>query len=96
MDEKTRGVIEKSIDYVLKHNMVPDVEFARNVIPLKSFEDVVFGYALGVLKQQIYSMLMMSTGLRGALQVEDKKDVDTILIRRIPEIREKIMRELAG
>ena len=96
MNERMRGAIENSIDYVLQHNFVPDVEFARNVIPLKSFEDVVFGYALGVLKQQMYSMLMLSTGARGALPVEDKREVDRILIRRIPEIMEKIMRELAG
>jgi len=95
LDEKTRGVIEKSIDSVLQHSFIPDVEFARNIIPLTSFEDVVFGYALGVLKHQIYSMLMLSTGLRGALPLEDKREVDRILIRRIPEIREKIMRELA-
>ena len=95
MNEETRGIIEKSIDFVLAHNIVPDVEFARNVIPLKSFENVVFGYTLGVLKQQIYSMLMLSTGIR-ALTVDDKREVDRILIRRIPEIMEKIMRELAG
>ena len=94
LDERTRGAIEKSIDYVLQHNIVPDVEFSRNVIPLTSFEDVVFGYALGVLKQQIYSMLMLSTGLRGALPEEDKREVDGILIRRIPEIREKLTKEL--
>jgi len=95
LDEKTRGVIERSIDFVLRHDIVPDIEFARDVIPLKSFEDVVFGYSLGVLKQQIYSMIMLSTGLRGALPVEDKRAVDRILTRRIPEIREKILRELA-
>ena len=95
LDEKTRGIIEKSIDYVLQHNIVPDVEFSRNVISLTSFEDVVFGYALGVLKQQIYSMLMLSMGLRVALPEEDKTEVDRILIRRIPEIKEKIIRELA-
>jgi hypothetical protein len=91
LDEKTRGTIEKSVDYVLQHNIVPDVEFSRNVIPLKSFEDVVFGYTLGLLKQQIYFMLMMSRDLTE----ENKKEVDRILVRRIPEIREKIIGELA-
>jgi hypothetical protein len=37
----------------MKHDMVPDVEFVQDVLPLK-FEDVVFGYALGVLKQQLF------------------------------------------
>ena len=92
MDERTRGIIEKSIDYVLKHDIVPDVEFARDVLPLK-FEDVVFGYALGVLKQQIYTMLTLSFRF-GAIPIEEKREVDKILERRIPEIRQKILREL--
>lgn len=93
MDEKMRGFIEKSIDYVLMHDITPDVEFVRDVIPLKSFEDTVFGYELGVLKNQIYFILMMSSGLK-VIPAEEKSQVDEILKRRVPEIREKILREL--
>ena len=88
-----RGIIEKSIDYVMKHDIVPDVEFARDVIPLTSFEDVVFGYSLGVLKQQIYFMLMLASGLR-VIPIGEKREIDKILERRVPDIRQKVMREL--
>jgi hypothetical protein len=87
------GIIEKSIDFVLKHDVVPDVEFMRGLIPLKSYEDTVLGYQLGLLKNQIYFMLMISSGLR-IVPVEDKNQVDEILKRRVLEIREKIFREL--
>jgi len=81
-----------SIDYVMKHKILQDIEWIRNVIPLRSFEDVVFGYAIGVLKQQIYTML---TSLYGGVPEDDKVEVDKILERRIPEIKQKIMNELA-
>lgn len=93
MDERMRGVIEVSIDNVLKHDILQDIEWVRDVIPLTSFEDVVFGYAIGVLKQQIYTMLMSAYGLM-VIPEEDKREVDKILERRTPEIRQKIMTEL--
>ena len=45
MDEEMIEFIKKSIDYVLMHDNSPDVEFIRDVIPFKSFEDIAFGYA---------------------------------------------------
>jgi hypothetical protein len=90
LDERVRGIIESKIDFVLKHNIVPDVEFVKGVVPLKSFADCVLGYALGLLKQQSYFILISL----GRLSESDKRDVDKIIERRIPEIREKIIQEL--
>ena len=93
MEDETRGIIEKTIDNVMKHEILQDIEWIQDVIPLTSFEDVVFGYAIGVLKQQIYTMLMSISGIK-MIPEEDKREVDKILERRVPEIRQKIIEEL--
>lgn len=93
MGDKMRDIIEKAIDYVLMQDVRPDTEFIQNLIPLKSYECFVFGYQLGILKNQTYFMLMVSSGLK-VVPKEAKILVDEILKRRIPEIREKILIEL--
>jgi len=93
LEDETRGIIEKTIDNVMKHEILQDIEWIQDVIPLTSFEDVVFGYAIGVLKQQIYTMLMSISGIK-MIPEEDKREVDKILERRVPEIRQKIIEEL--
>lgn len=60
MDEKTRGFIEKSMDYVFMHYITSDVEFVRDVNPFEIIEDIAFGYSLGNLNNQIYFTLMRS------------------------------------
>ena len=103
--KETRGSIESLLDHALKEEeeILPEVEWVRQEIPLSSFRDFTVGYILGTLKvlAEIPPSLPSIVKLRSfswtAHKERDQKIdalINKILRRRLPEIVEKIEREL--
>jgi len=92
LDERIRGFIEKAIDDLLMANFVSEVQWIRNEIPLKALEEVALGFAIGTFRTMI-SVIVASTSK--PISEEDKEEIQKILRRRLPEIREKITKEFS-
>lgn len=92
MDEKTRGFIEKSIDEMLRtREIMVDIRWVQEAIPIKSIEDLALGFAIGVIGEGAFSIVLSSE--RQVTQ-EDRTEIIGMIERRIPEIRQKILTEL--
>jgi len=57
-----------------------------------SFRDLALGYMIGGMKSLATSLI--SLGERRSLTDRDKIEIDTMIRERIPEIKERIEREL--
>ena len=91
MDEKTRGFIEKGIDHIIQEEVFRYVEWIRHEIPISKLGEVMIGYLVGTIEAFAEACLVMAK-----IEVTEKEDeeIRTIIKRRLPEIVEKIEREL--
>ena len=88
-----RGYIESRLDKYIKAEMVSDVEWVRQEIPVSSTRDLALGYAIGTLYMTSATTAMIGSKDSKLLD-EDDEIIITMIKRRLPEIIERIEREL--
>lgn len=88
LDDKTRGYIEQTIDMQLEpsRSFREDYGWIFEVIPTSSEKEYLIGCVVGELQALIWGTLIKKE--------PDPEDVQGILKRRLPEIEDKINREL--
>lgn len=92
MDKTMRGYIESAIDELIEETqIIPSIDWVQQEIPISSFRDVVTGYAIGTLETMAVACIRIRTG---KLSEEEKTTIRGMLKRRLPEIMQKIEREL--
>ena len=95
MDDATRGYIEQSIDYILAGEVLRDVEWIRHEIPISSMPDLLIGFIVGSIDTFASGICVMAKRPYTKKQKEkDDKEIEALVKRRLPEIVEKIEREL--
>ncbi len=87
-----RAYIESRLDKVMRLEIVSDVEWVRQRVPVSSFKDLAVGYAIGMLRT--LAIVLASTGTQKGLSEEDEEAIDRMITRRLGEIIEKISRDL--
>lgn len=93
MDEKTRRLIESQIDECMKEPIRPEVEWALKELSVSSSKDYALGYLVGVIGS--LAMSIAAAHSKPEDKFEDaSKMIQAIVKRRLPEIIEKIEREL--
>ena len=78
-------MIEGKGDLVVVLEWLPETSYT-------SFRDLALGYIIGGMKSLATSLI--SLGERRSLTDRDKIEIDTMIRERIPEIKERIEREL--
>lgn len=94
MDEAVRGYIEKQIDNAMREEVFQYVEWVQNEIPISSLRDSMIGYLVGALQVLAESSALFVMRRRGRTTEEEDREIRLIIKRRLPEIVEKIEREL--
>ena len=100
MDKKRRGIIEAMFDDAMQEytDIVADIEWIQREIPVSSLRDLALGYFLGVLETvgDAYSSVpsIISMKIAWGEHHKDTKTIRRMLKRRLPEISDKINREL--
>lgn len=92
MDMKTRGAIETAWDTYLKAEIIPEINWVEKEIPISSLKELMLGYVLGQMEALAIEAIRLLT--RKMSSKEDDYAVESMLKRRLPEIMEKIEREL--
>lgn len=93
MDDATRGFVESMIDRAMMADILPDVEWIGQQIPISSLRDLALGYFAGL--SDAYSHAISTLDRNGIIpSEEDKQTIRGMIRRRLPEIVEKIEREL--
>ena len=87
-----RGIIESKLDFILKGNIVEDVEWFQQEMPISSLGDLALGCVFGALNA--YSIGILSFMTNKSVSKKDAKEIETMVKRRLPEISEKISKEL--
>ena len=92
LDERARGYLESAIDELIQQTeIIPSIQWVQQELPISSLRDLVLGYAIGSLETLLRGVVKLS---RGGCSEEDLRTIDGMLKRRLPEIVEKIEREL--
>lgn len=93
MDKQTRDLIESHIDECMIEQIFPEVEWASKELSISSSRDYALGYMIAVIKAG--GVAIAAARSKPEDKLEDViKEVQAIIERRIPEIAEKIHREL--
>lgn len=98
MKESTRGYIEKSIDEMIgdekfMKELMNDVTFFKEDVPITSLKDLALGYTFGIFLSFSASILQIREGNQGKVKA-DETEVLAMIRRRLPEILEAIECEL--
>jgi hypothetical protein len=92
VDSRIRGALEQAIDNLMEKDIVANVTWIGEEIPIKSINDLALGYVDGVIAAVAASVF---TALEDRHPSdEDASEVRAIIRRRLPEIMRKIHREL--
>ena len=96
MDDKMRGVLEKIIDESLEEGILQHIKWLQDAIPISSLMDVAVGYAIGNIATlaNVVCQLLTSGKYTPAKEEGDSVETREILKRRLPEILERINREI--
>ena len=89
MDEKVRGIIEREFDNLLKSNILDSIKWFTQEVPHSSVRDIALGYAMGSMES--YGRTLHELIMREPIETDE---LESIIRRRLTEIREKINREL--
>jgi hypothetical protein len=94
LDDATRGYVESQVDrYLAGRDWFGDISWIRNDIPLESFGELLLGYLLGSL--DVMTRVIIGIKSQGfSISNEDSMEIKRMLKRRVPEIRERIAREI--
>lgn len=94
LDEQTRALIESQIDGSMKEPIRPEIEWASKELSISSLRDFALGYLIGVTG--VLAMSIAAARSKPEDKFEDtNKAIQEIVKRRLPEIVEKINRELS-
>lgn len=98
MKESTRGYIEMSIDEMIEDekfikDLMDDVAFFKEDIPITSLKDLALGYTFGVFLSFSAAILQIREGSSGKVKA-DEKETRTMIRRRLPEILKALECEL--
>jgi hypothetical protein len=94
LDDDTRGFIEKEIDRLMKDEWDLDkIKWIPKTIPITSLHEVALGCVLGRIMRFSREILLQISGAEPI--VEDEREIQDMLKRRIPEIMERITLELS-
>lgn len=91
LEKEARGFIEKAIDGLIKTEITQSIRWLQDVLPIKSFEDLSLGWFIGSIGRFARDVIIMEAG---EITAEDESEIQGILKRRLPEIMDKIEREL--
>ena len=95
MDEKTRGYIESRLDRFANLEMVTAIKWVQGELPISSLRDLAIGYFIGGAEAIAYILATMGTRrTKDDVSDEDSDAIITMIKRRLPEIVEKVNREL--
>jgi hypothetical protein len=92
LDSRIRGALEQAIDNLMEKDIVVNVRWIGEEIPIKSINDLALGYVDGVIAAVAASVFTSLLDRRPS--DEDANEVRAIIRRRLPEIVRKIHREL--
>jgi hypothetical protein len=92
LDSRIRGALEQAIDNLMEKDIVVNVGWIGEEIPIKSVNDLALGYVDGVIAAVAASVFTSLLDRRPS--DEDANEVRAIIRRRLPEIVRKIHREL--
>jgi hypothetical protein len=93
LDKVTRGYIESKMDELLqKSASLPSIEWVKDEVSISSLRDLALGNDIGHLTALATTTIRLATGHR--FSMEDYKTIREMVKRRLPEIVEKIEREL--
>ena len=93
MDETTRGIIESQIDTMLNNQIIPEIAWIQNEMPVSSLKDFAIGYVMGAIKAAAISFAAMRAKPTDTL-AEAENAIMKIIRRRLPEIVERVNKEL--
>lgn len=93
MDDATRGFIENSVDNLLNREILQRIEWIQRETPISSLRDVALGYIVLSIEALAEGAVMMNHP-EYRISEKDKEDIRSIIKRRLPDIFEKIEREL--
>jgi len=98
LDAETRGFIESLIDNILENEIVKNVKWVQEDVPISSLGEMALGYAIGYLRAlAVYTLILRIQPLSGLTKNREERldhEVWEIIKRRLPEISEKISKEL--
>jgi len=99
LDKRTRGNIEKTLDKTIANTpIIETVGWILEGYLMKSVEEIALGYMLGALKNYVHLALSLEKITKGRrhkdVTEEDEIEIKDMLTRRIPDIMDKINREL--
>ena len=92
MLDSTRGTIENALDKVFGEEVVPHVRWVDGEVPLKSLRDVALGYVIGTAMGLAISFIVVAE--QRPIADLDRRDIEAIIRRRLPEVLRKIETEL--
>lgn len=92
MDEEVRGFIEKAMDKMMQYEFINTVKWVEQEVPIKSLKDLTLGYIIG--GAITLASTLSAIGEWRTMTDEDKIEIYAMVKRRLPEIMEKITREL--
>lgn len=92
MDKRIRGLIEITLDKVEAIDIVDDIKWVEQEIPIKSLKALAIGYVVG--SSVTGATTMVAVGEHRNVTEEDKHQIREIIRRRLPAFIEKIEREL--
>ena len=97
LDDETRGFIESLMDEMFTDEIVEDVKWVQEDIPISSLAEVALGYVIGYLRALAHYTIALRTKHLGKDKRRDErveKEIWKIIKRRLPEIGERINKEL--
>ncbi|UCC28165.1 MAG: hypothetical protein JSW29_01580 [Candidatus Bathyarchaeota archaeon] len=92
MKEKTRCAIEEMLDSIIKSDKVDRIKWINREFPVRSMRDLVLGHLIGELTTRTLFLLNLSE--KRDFTDQDEKDTSSMIKRRLPELVEKIEKEL--
>jgi len=95
LEESTRGFIELFWDDLLKEDILDDIQWIPAAIPISSMRELAIGYAIGFFAATSSSIGgIVESKKHEKLKKGFEKLLWAMIKRRLPEIVEKVEREL--
>jgi fructose/tagatose bisphosphate aldolase len=99
LEKATRDFIEKMMDDLLKENISENIEWVSKCIPIQSNRELAVEYVIGNLEGVTAMFAALSLEAKPKRYEKAKlnaydKEITAMIKRRLPEISEKITKEL--
>ena len=84
------------MDKMIKEEIVGDVGWVPEEIPISSLAELALGYTIGMLRAGAWAVVQLASprGLSEAREEQEEKVIRAMIKRRLPEIMKKINKEL--